>query len=482
MGNPRADWCYHTEPEVGLNGRTLAYPRGRVIGGSSAINGMIYMRGQAADYNHWRQLGNAGWGWDDVLPYFRKSEDRDGPKDDLHGAGGEWRVERLRLSWKVLDLFQKAAAEHGIQPTEDFNRGDNDGTGYFEVNQRRGVRVSAARAFLKPALGRANLTLWTNAHAIRLVIDGRRVVGLEIRHDGETKIVRAGREIILAAGAVNSPHLLQLSGVGAPALLAPHGIPVEHALNGVGENLQDHLQLRMIFQVEGLPTLNTRANSVIGKAGMALQYALFRRGPMTMAPSQMGGFTRSSPEYATPNIEFHVQPLSLDAFGDPLHRFPAFTATACNLRPESRGHVRLKGNDPFTPPAIQPNYLTAPADRRVAVEAIRLMRRIVLESRAYAPYRPREFRPGAALKTDADLAHAAGDIGTTIFHPVGTCRMGDDATAVVDSRLKLRGLDGVRIADASIMPTITSGNTNSPTVMIAEKAADMILADVASAG
>jgi choline dehydrogenase len=477
MGNPRADWCFKTEPEPGLNGRSIGYPRGRVLGGSSAINGMIYMRGQAADYDHWRQLGNAGWGWDDVLPYFRKSEDRDGPDEEFHGKGGEWRVERLRLSWKVLDLFQDAAAEFGIPRTDDFNRGSNEGTGYFEVNQRRGTRWSAARGFLKPALGRKNLTVWTDAQVTQLTVEGGKVTGLMIRHQGETKTLRAGREVILAAGAVNSPHLLQLSGIGDPELLSAHGISPVHVLPGVGENLQDHLQLRMIFSVEGLPTLNVSANRLLGKAGMALQYALMRRGPMTMAPSQMGGFTRSSPEYATPNIEFHVQPLSLDRFGEPLHRYPAFTATACNLRPESRGHVRLKGPDPFAAPAIRPCYLSAEADRRVAIDAIRLTRKIVLESRAYAPYHPRELRPGPALLTEEELAHAAGDIGTTIFHPVGTCRMGDDSQAVVDARLKLHGLTGLRIADASIMPTITSGNTNSPTVMIAEKAADMILAD-----
>ncbi len=476
MGNPRADWLYRTEPVPGLNDRALAYPRGRVIGGSSAINGMIYMRGQAADYDHWRQLGNAGWSWDDVLPYFRKSEHRDGA-DEMHGQGGEWRVERLRLRWQVLDLFQQAAAEHGIPPVADFNRGDNEGTGYFEVNQRRGRRWSTARGFLKPALGRKNLTLWTNAQATRLVIEGSRVAGIELEHEGQRKIVRAGREVILAAGAINSPHLLQLSGIGDPALLAEHGIAVSHALSGVGENLQDHLQLRMIFEVTGLKTLNTQFHSLVGKASMALQYAFLRRGPMTMAPSQMGGFTRSSPEVATPNLEFHVQPLSLEKFGDPLHAFPAFTATACNLRPESRGFVRLKNADPKAAPAIQPNYLSTVADRQVAVDAIRLTRRIVLESKAYAPFAPREFRPGAAVQTDAELAEAAGNIGTTIFHPVGTCRMGDDAGAVVDARLKLRGLAGLRVADASVMPTITSGNTNSPTIMIAEKAADMILAD-----
>ena len=481
MGNPRADWCYRTEAVPGLNGRALAYPRGRVLGGSSAINGMIYMRGQAADYDHWRQLGNAGWGWDDVLPYFRRSEQRVGPPDELHGGAGEWRVEKQRLSWRVLDLFQAAAEEEGIPRTDDFNRGDNEGTGYFEVNQRRGRRWSTARAFLKPAMARPNLTVWTEAEAERLIVEGGRVTGLVLRHRDERKEVRAGREVILAAGAVNSPHLLQLSGIGNPARLAAHGIATLHALPAVGENLQDHLQLRMIFEVNGIPTLNTQANSLAGKALMGVQYALARRGPMTMAPSQMGGFTRSSPEYATPNIEFHVQPLSLDTFGEPLHGFPAFTITTCNLRPESRGFIRLKSADPKQAPAIQPNYLAADADRRVAVDSIRLTRRIALETKAFAPHRPRERKPGSEFATDADLARAAGDIGTTIFHPVGTCRMGADAGAVVDPRLRLRGLSGLRVVDASIMPTITSGNTNSPTIMIAEKGAEMILEDVARA-
>jgi choline dehydrogenase-like flavoprotein len=477
MGNPRADWCYKTEPEPGLNGRSLNYPRGRVIGGSSAINGMIYMRGQAADYDHWRQLGNTGWGWDDVLPYFIKSEHRAGADDPLHGSGGEWRVERPRIRWKVLDVFRAAAGEFGIKPTEDFNRGDNEGVGYFEVNQRRGLRWSAAKAFLKPALSRSNLTLWTGAQALRLLTEGGRVTGIEIRHRGAVQRVQAGREVILSAGAVNSPHLLQLSGIGDPDLLQRHGIAPIHALPGVGENLQDHLQLRTIFGIEGLPTLNVAARHLHGRAGMALNYALFRRGPMTMAPSQLGAFAKTGPEYRTPNVEYHVQPLSLDRFGEPLHRHPAFTASVCNLRPESRGHIRLKGPDPLQPPAIQPLYLSTETDRRVAVEAIRLTRRIVLESQAFAPYRPKELLPGDAFQSDADLARAAGDIGTTIFHPVGTCRMGDDPAAVVDARLRLRGLGGLRIADASIMPSIVSGNTNSPTIMIAEKAADMILAD-----
>jgi choline dehydrogenase-like flavoprotein len=383
----------------------------------------------------------------------------------------------MRLSWRVLDLFREAAIETGIPASGDFNRGDNEGVGYFEVNQQRGRRWSAASAFLKPALKRPNLTVWTGAQARRLTVEGNRVTGIEISHRGEIKTLRAGREIILSAGAVNSPHLLQLSGIGDPALLAEHGIPIAHSLPAVGENLQDHLQLRMIFKVSGVPTLNSRFNSLAGKAGMALQYGLARRGPMTMAPSQMGGFTRSAPHFATPNLQFHVQPLSLDRFGSPLHSFDAFTATACNLRPESRGSIRVKSADPAEAPAIQPNYLDAEADKAVAVDAIRLLRRIVLESRPFAPHRPEEYRPGAAAQSDAELRQVAGDIGTTIFHPVGTCRMGADDAAVVDPRLQLRGLGGVRIADASIMPTITSGNTNSPTIMIAEKAADMILAD-----
>jgi choline dehydrogenase len=480
MGNPRADWCFKTEPEPGLNGRALNYPRGKVIGGCSAINGMIYMRGQAADYDHWRQLGNPGWGWDDVLPYFIKSEHREGPADPKHGKGGEWRVERPRLSWKILDVFREAAGEHGIPPVDDFNGGDNEGVGYFEVNQSKGVRWSAARGFLKPALKRPNLTLWTHAQVQRLIIEGGRVVGAEIRHQGQFRRVQAGREVILSAGAVNSPHLLQLSGIGEPDLLRGHGIDVVHALPGVGENLQDHLQLRLIFGVEGLPTLNVTANKWHGRIGMGLQYAAFRRGPMTMAPSQMGAFAKSSPEHATANVEYHVQPLSLDRFGEPLHAYPAFTASVCNLRPQSRGHIRLKSQDPTVPPAIQPRYLTEEADRRVAVEAIKLTRRIVLESLAFSPYRPKELMPGPTYATDEELLHAAGQIGTTIFHPVSTCRMGDDPMAVVDARLRLRGLTGLRVADASIMPTITSGNTNSPTIMIAEKAAEMILEDAAS--
>jgi choline dehydrogenase len=476
MNNPRTDWRFRTEPEEGLNGRAINYPRGRVLGGCSAINGMIYMRGQARDYDHWRQLGNAGWSWDDVLPYFKRSQDHWGGGDDMHGAGGEWPVEQAPIRWEILDAFRAAAAEIGIPPTEDFNRGDNEGCGYFEVNQRSGVRWTTAKAFLRPAQSRANLAVVTGAQALGIRLEGKRAVGIDFVEHGRRRHAAARAEVILAAGAVASPQLLQLSGVGPGELLRRHGIAVCHELAGVGENLQDHLQLRMAFKVSNTKTLNERANSLIGKAGMALEYALFRRGPMTMAPSQLGCFARSDPAQASPDLEYHVQPLSLDRFGEPLHSFPAFTASVCNIRPESRGHIRIKGPDPTAAPAIKPNYLATDTDRRVAAQAIRLTRRIVAAD-ALKRFTPVEFKPGPEAQSEAELVHAAGDIGTTIFHPVGTCRMGGDTQAVVDDRLRVRGLAGLRVVDASIMPTITSGNTNSPVIMIAEKAADMIRAD-----
>jgi choline dehydrogenase len=476
MMNPRIDWCFQTEPEPGLNGRALNYPRGKVLGGCSAINGMIYMRGQARDYDQWRQMGNAGWGWDDVLPWFLKSEDHHGGASEMHGAGGEWRVERQRLSWQILEAFRAAAAEVGVPRSDDFNRGDNEGCGYFEVNQRRGTRWTTATGFLKPVLKRPNLRVLTRAQAERIVLDGRRATGVEFRLDGAAARATAEGAVVLASGAIGSPQLLELSGIGDGAILQSHGVEVRHALPGVGGNLQDHLQLRTIFKVAGAVTLNQRANSLVGKAGMALDYYLRKRGPMTMAPSQLGAFAKSDPARETPNLQYHVQPLSLDRFGEPLHRFPAITASVCNLRPESRGSVHIKGPDPAAKPAIRPNYLSAEADRRVAVDAIRLTRRI-LAAPAMARYAPEELLPGAAAASDADLARTAGDIGTTIFHPVGTCRMGDDPAAVVDARLRVRGIAGLRVVDASIMPTITSGNTNSPTIMIAEKGASMILED-----
>ena len=478
MGNPRTDWGFKTEAEAGLNGRALNYPRGRILGGCSSINGMIYMRGQARDYDGWRQMGNGGWGWNDVLPYFLRSEDQAAlPVDDLHADGGEWRVENQRLSWEVLDAFRAAAAEAGIPKTDDFNRGNNEGCGYFHVNQRTGVRVSAAKAFLKPAMKRPNLTVLTHAQARRLRLAEGRVSGVDIWHNGADAHVAADGEVVLATGSVGSPQLLELSGIGNGELLQAHGINVVRDLPGVGENLQDHLQIRCAYKVHGMKTLNERANSLIGKAGIALEYALFRRGPMTMAPSQLGAFVKSDPALETPDLQYHVQPLSLDKFGEPLHDFPAITASVCNLRPESRGSIHISSADARQQPAIKPNYLSAAADRRVAAQAIRVTRNIVAQP-AFAGFRPEEFNPGPGYGDDEEgLARAAGDIGTTIFHPIGTAKMGDDAMAVVDSRLRVHGVTGLRVVDASVMPTITSGNTNSPVIMIAEKASDMMRED-----
>jgi len=482
IGNPRADWMFRTAPEPNLGGRSIAYPRGRVVGGCSAINAMIYMRGQSADYDGWRQLGLAGWGWEDVLPYFIGQEDHHGGGSALHGTGGEWRVERPRVSWAILDAAREAGVEIGIPKIDDFNRGDNEGSAYFEVNQRRGRRWSAATAFLKPILNRPNLDLETGAHVERVLFEGRRAVGLRYAHDGQSREARARGEVILAAGAIGSPQLLELSGVGAPDRLSAIGASVVHALPGVGENLQDHLQLRVIFGVTGARTLNVDNRSPFKRAMMGLDYALRRRGPLTMAPSQLGLFAKSSPDYAAANIEFHVQPLSLDRFGEPMHPYPAITISVCNLRPESRGSTHAASADPRTAPVIQPNYLSALADRRVAVDSIRLARRLAAAP-SLARYAPRELMPGASLQSDDELERAAGEIGTTIFHPVGTAKMGlaQDPYAVVDERLRVHGLDGLRVADASVMPRITSGNTGSPTMMIAEKAAKMILADARAA-
>lgn len=475
MGNPRTDWCYSTEKEKGLNGRSLSYPRGRVLGGCSSINGMIYMRGQARDYDQWRQLGNPGWGWSDVLPLFRRSEDHYQLNDANHGQGGPLRVERQRLHWPILDAVREAAGELGVPPTEDFNTGNNEGAGYFDVNQRHGVRFSAARAFLRPAEKRPNLRIATHAQAERLLFDGRQATGILFRGaDGRLAKAKATREVLVAAGAVNSPQLLQLSGLGPAALLKEHGIEVLAEMAGVGDNLQDHLQIRTAFRIDGAATLNERQASLCGKAGIALEYALKRSGPMAMAPSQFGIFMRSDPRFDTPNIEFHVQPLSLEKFGEPLHHFPAITVSVCNLRPESRGHVRIRSADPRQAPAIAPNYLSTDGDREIAAQSITQARRLMATERMRR-YHPQEFKPGTHISSPDDLARAAGDIATTIFHPVGTARMGDDRHAVVSNELKVHGIDRLRVVDASIMPTIVSGNTHAPTVMIAEKAADMIL-------
>ena len=488
IGNPRTDWLYNTEPAEGLNGRSLRYPRGKVLGGCSSINGMIYMRGQSRDYDHWAEVtGDARWRWDNALPYFKRHEDHYKGGDDLHGAGGEWRVDKQRLRWDVLDAFAQAAVQAGIPATDDFNRGSNEGVSYFEVNQKNGWRWNTAKAFLRPTCyGRPNFEMWTNAHVKRLLLqteaDGsQRCAGVQVWNGHEMVSAQAEQAVLLCAGAIGSPQLLELSGIGQANLLQQHGITPVIDLPGVGENLQDHLQIRAVFKVHGVKTLNTLANSWWGKAAIGLEYLLHRTGPMSMAPSQLGAFTRSDPSQPWPNIEYHVQPLSLDAFGEPLHPFPAFTASVCNLNPTSRGTVHIQSADHAQAPRISPNYLATDADRQVAADSLRVTRRIAAQP-ALAKYQPEEWKPGTQFQTDDDLARLAGDIGTTIFHPVGTARMGrlDDPLAVVDSELRVRDgrggvVQGLRVVDASVMPTITSGNTNSPVLMLAERAAELLI-------
>jgi choline dehydrogenase-like flavoprotein len=479
IGNPRSDWMFKTEPVPGLNGRALNYPRGKVIGGSSAINAMIYMRGQAADYDHWRQLGLNGWGWDDVLKIYKSHENHFLGDGAHHAAGGEWRIEHPRVRWDMLDAFRAAAEQAGIRRIDDFNTGDNEGSAPYHVNQKFGRRWSAARGFLKPVLGRPNLRVETSCLVERVMFDGRRAVGVRFNQNGAARVARCRGEVILSSGSIGSVQTLLLSGVGPGAQLSELGIPVVLDKPGVGENLQDHLQLRMIYKVTGIKTLNETYASLLGRAGIFLDYALRRRGPLTMAPSQLGIVTRSDPTRERANIQYHIQPLSLDRFGEPMHTFPAFTASVANVHPSSRGHIRLKSADPTQAPAIQPNYLSTEEDRRVAADSIRVTRRIVAQPALQALH-PVEYLPGEAIgDDDASLIKAAGDVGTTIFHPVGTAKMGlpSDPLAVVDERLRVVGLERLRVIDASVMPTITSGNTNSPTIMIAEKGAAMVRED-----
>ncbi|MGH8725012.1 MAG: GMC family oxidoreductase [Burkholderiales bacterium] len=474
IANPRTDWCYKTEPDEHLAGRSIHYARGRVLGGCSSINAMIYMRGQKEDWDHWASLGNRGWSWEEVLPKFESLEDYERGPTDGYGAGGEVRIEDPRVRWEIIDAWREAAAECGIPPVRVFNRGDNFGCAYFQMNQKRGRRWSATNAFLRPVMHRSNLTVMTGASVLKVNVEGRTAHGVEFIHRNEKVSVKARKETILAAGAIGSPQLLQLSGVGNSDHLGRHGIPVAHHLPGVGENLQDHLQIRMQYKVKNVKTLNDMANSLWGKAAMALEYFAFRTGPLTMPPSQAGAFAKSDPSQPTPNIEWHVQPLSLDKFGDPLHSFPAITPSVCNLRPASRGWVRVKSPNPADYPEIRLNYLSAGEDRRVAVDAMRFTRRI-MAAKALAKYQPEEYRPGISIQEDKDLEKAAGELGTTIFHPVGTCKMGKDPMAVVDDELRVHGIARLRVIDASIFPRITSGNTNAPTYVIAEKGARAIL-------
>ena len=484
IGNPRSDWCFKTEPEEGLNGRSLNYPRGKVIGGSSSINAMIYMRGQAADYDHWRQLGLNGWGWDDVLPFFKKHENHFMGESAAHAVGGEWHVAAPRVRWDLLDAFRAAAEQAGNKSIPDFNSGDNEGICAFHVNQKRGRRWSAASAFLKPALRRPNLRLETGCLVEAIVFDGKRAAGLRWRQDGVTRTARCRGEVILATGSIGSPHVMMLSGVGPAQHLRELGIPVVLDRPGIGTNLQDHLQLRMIYTVDGIVTLNERYHAPFGMTRMLAEFALLRRGPLTMAPSQLGLFTRSDPDQTRANLQYHVQPLSLDRFGEPLHTFPAFTASVTNVRPSSRGFVKLRSPNPADAPAIKPNYLSTDEDRRIAASSIRLTRHIMVQP-ALQKFHPGEYLPGPQIGDDEQtLIKAAGDIGTTIFHPIGTAKMGlpSDPMMVVDDRLRVCGLERLRIVDASVMPTITSGNTNAPTMMIAERGASLILEDAKGFG
>ncbi len=478
IGNPRTDWCYTTEPDPGLNGRTVGYARGKVLGGCSSINAMIYMRGQKSDYDHWASLGNRGWGWDDVLPVFKRSEDYQHGADEFHGVGGEMRVEDKRVSWEILEAWRDAAEECGIPKIAEFNRGDNFGNAYFQMNQRGGRRWSGTKAYLRPVMKRPNLTVRVDAQVERLTIEsgdtGRRATGVSLV--GDSEVLGARREVILAAGAIGSPQILQLSGIGPRAVLQQHGIDVLHDLPGVGANLHDHLQIRTMYKVQNTVTLNQRFNSFFGKAAMGLEYLFFKTGPLTMPPSQLGAFAKSDPSRESPNMEWHVQPLSLDKFGDPLHTFNAITPSVCNLQPTSRGHVRIKSAGPLDAPAITLNYLSTEQDRKIAIVGLRFTRRI-MAAKALARFEPEEFRPGPEVESDEALGRAAGDLGSTIFHPVGTCKMGHDDLAVVDDRLAVHGIAGLRVIDASIMPRITSGNTNAPTVMIAEKGAEFVRED-----
>ena len=479
INNPRTDWCYQIEPDPGLNGRTIGYARGKVLGGCSSINAMIYMRGQQSDYDHWAQLGNRGWSWDEVLPVFKRSEDYQHGGDDFHGSGGELRVEDRRVNWEILDAWRDAAEQCGIPKIAEFNRGDNFGNAYFQMNQKKGRRWSGTKAFLRPVMTRPNLEVRTEAHVQQLVLAqtdlGPRASGVKVRFGNDAiETITAVREVLLSAGSIGSPQLLQLSGIGPGHLLHDLGIPVAVDLTGVGENLQDHLQVRTIYQVSNTTTLNKRANSLYGKLAMGLEYFLYRTGPLTMPPSQLGAFARSTPDEPSANIEWHVQPLSLDRFGEPLHPFDAITPSVCNLRPTSRGHLRINSPNPEDYPAITMNYLSTDYDRQVAVAGLKFTRRI-MAAKALERFAPKELKPGACYESEAQLLEAAGNLGTTIFHPVGTCKMGNDPQAVVNDRLQVSGVSGLRVIDASVMPQITSGNTNAPTVMIAEKGAEFVL-------
>ncbi len=477
MHDPRFDWCYLTEPDSGIDGRQLQWPRGKVLGGSSALNGLLYVRGQAEDYDHWKALGNEGWSYEDVLPYFKKSEDQERGSDAYHGVGGPLKVSDLRLRRPIADHFIKAAKETGITENADYNGKNQEGVAYFQQTAHRGFRWSTAKGFLKPARKRPNLTIITRAHTTGILFKDKKATGVTYQIKGEEFAAHAKHEVVLSAGAIGSPQLLQLSGIGDPDLLAKKNVPLVHALKGVGQNLQDHLQIRLVFKTR-LNTLNDEVNNVFKRIMVGIQYFLTFTGPLTLAASQVTVFTRSSKKTKRPDIQFHMQPLSADKPGEGAHPFSAFTASVCQLRPESRGHVEITSNDPFEYPKIQPNYLSTKLDQQVAIDSIKVARAIA-EAPSLASEVLDEHVPGRQFQSDEQLLEAAQKHSQTIYHPVGTCKMGNDKDAVVDARLRVHGIQNLRVVDASIMPEITSGNTNAPTIMIAEKAADMIKEDLA---
>ena len=481
MHNPKVDWCFNTEKDETMNNRSIRYPRGKTLGGSSSINGLLWIRGQSNDYDNWQQQGNKGWGWDDVLPYFIKSENNELGKDKFHSDSGPIMVANKKIKLKMLEEFINAAEEKGIPKVIDFNKGDNFGIGYFQFTTTHSqiglkLRCSAAKGYLNPVKNRKNLKIIVNAHVQKINFENKKAVSLNYYNGNELVTVKANREIILSAGSIGSPHILQVSGIGSGNKLKKNGVDIVHELNGVGKNLQDHLMFRPVYKVKNLKSLNKKINSFMGNVAIGLEYLFNQSGPMTMGASQVCGFAKSDSSRETPNLQFHVQPISTDVLGaSKLHNFDGITPTVANIRPTSRGEINIVSNDSRVYPKIKMNYLSTEDDRYVAAQGLKLVRKIMLETETFKKYEPEEYRPGIHIQDNEELVKAGSDYTQTIFHPVGTCKMGQDENSVVNDRLKVHGIENLRVVDASIMPNITSGNTNAPTIMIAEKASDMIL-------